>query len=82
MAAMVVPVNGGALPRRRQRLQRVRNTDQPRIQRQFLRQRLQFRPVAGEHEAALHGERLAHHIRRHERIAVTIPADPAAHAEE
>ena len=49
-----------------------------RRERQFGAERMQFLEIKAQHAAALHAQRAAHDVRRHERVAIAIAADPTS----
>ena len=53
-----------------------------RRQRQFGAEHVQFLEIEAQHAARLQPQRSAHHLRRHERVAVAVAADPASHPQE
>src|SRR5437879_6314869 len=63
-------------------MNRVRDRHHPAIERQFTPQSMDFVEIEAERSFALHAQRLAQYIGRHERVAVTITADPTADPQE
>ena len=65
-----------------QRAQFVGDVGKMRRQRQFRTEDVQLLQIEVHHPARLQAQRAAHHVGRHERVAVAIAADPASHGQE